>query len=532
MNILINKLKNKLKAKKEKSEEKMISLKDFSEYCKKHSLLIALTIFILLLAHGSNLFYNNIGIDTQSFIENPTFEYNWLGIGRYGLLIEKVLLGLSYYCPYYASIIFMLFLVVSNVILYYTFYKLSDKDFGLLNLCIPMLAFTHPVFVEQFVYMLQSAEIAFAISLTALSTLFIFTWIKDKNGFYCILGIVGLVICFATYQAFVPLYIAFCIFAFIMMFENNKNSNERNFKTIFKLIITFAISLIAYKVTVKLLPSYSAYIDDSFFWGNYPLRTIYEFITGYMKDVIIGRGGYFNKGYIIGSIFLLIVAIYKLVKSKEDLKISEKILYILSILAFIGTPFYMIIAIGHAPFLRAQFILPFTEAFIIMYVSYYLFKNKTLKYIAIIGILFVFEVQMVKTQNLYYTDHMRNESDIQTAYEMSNDIKKHGIVEGNRIAIVGHRNAKLNPVCQIGETVGVSLFTMNYYAPPYYLNSTSGILRLFRCLGIMYYECSAEEMQEARKTAQDMPVWPEEGSIKECNNYVIVKISEDELPLE
>lgn len=527
MENLLTKIKDKIVGKKESS----ISLKDFSNYCKSHSLLIIITIFLIALTHGSNLFYNNLGIDTQVFVENPTFEYNWLGIGRYGLLLERDFLGLSYYCPYYVGVVFITFLIVSNILLYYTFYKVSNKDLGLLNLCIPLLAFTHPIFVEQFVYMLQCAEVAFAISLTALSTLFIFTWIKDENWIYAILGTAGLVICFATYQTFVAVYIAFCIFAFIMMYED-KDNTDRNFKTIIKLIISFIIAFATYKISIKLLPSFSAYIDDSFYWGTHPLREIYECIKGYIKAVFTGEGDFFNIGYLVGSILFVIVAIYKVLKEKDSLKISEKILYVLSMLAFIGTPFYMIIAIGHAPFIRAQFVLPFSEAFIIMYVSYYLFKNKYLKYISIILVLAVLQCQMIRTQRLYYTDHVRNQSDIEMACQIANDMGRAGAKEGSAVAIVGHKNARLNEVCQIEETVGVSLFTMNFNAQPYYINSTGGILRIMRCMGIMYSGCSVEQMKQARIAAQDMPVWPEEGSIKLEDGFVVVKISEDDLPLD
>ncbi len=527
MSEFIVKLKDKFKNTKPSS----ISLKDFSEYCKTHSLLIIITMFIIFLTHGSNLFYNNLGIDTQVFVEKPAFEYNWLGIGRYGLLLEKNLLGLSEYCPYFAGIIFIFFLVISNIILYYSFYKLSNKELGLLNLCIPIIAFTHPVFVEQFVYMLQCAEISFAISLTALSTLFIFTWIKEKKLMYAILGIIGLVICFATYQSFVALYIAFCIFAFIMMFEDEKN-NEKNFKTVIKLIISFIISLAIYKISIKLLPSYSAYIDDSFFWGKYPIRAILENIINYIKEVFLGTGIYFNKGYFIGALLFGIVSIYEIFRNKNSLKLSEKVLYILSIIAFMGTPFYMIIAIGHSPFIRTQFILPFTEAFMFMYASYYLFENKWLKYISIISIFFVFQCQMVTTQRLYYTDHMRNESDIQMAYEIADDLGELGFTEDKKVAIIGHKEARLNAVCQVGETVGKSIFSTGYDVSPYYTNSSSVILRLFRCLGMQYYKCTSEQIKEARIIAKDMTVWPKEGSIKEYNGFVIIKISEDDLPLE
>lgn len=528
----LDKLKEKIKKVTKTDEEFTISLKNFSEYCKSHSLLIVLTILILFLAHGGNIFYNNLGIDTQMFIEDPTFEYNWLGIGRFGLLIERIVLGLTKYSPYYAGILFFLFLVLSNIVLFYTIYKVSNKDLGFINLCIPAISLTSPIFVEQFVYMLQYAEIASAIFLTALSTLFIFTWIKNNKIVYMFLGIAGLIISFASYQSFVGLYIAFCIFTFIMMFENEDSNHQNSLKTIIKLILTFVFSIIAYKIITKILPSNTAYIDDSFFWGNRPLREIYEFIKGHILEVLKGKGNYYNLGYSIGVILCLIIAIYKIFKEKSIQKTSNKIWYVLSMLAFMATPFYMVLAIGHAPLLRAQLILPYTESFLIMYATYYLFKNKWFKYLALVVIVYVFEVQMYMTETLYYTDKLRNESDIQIANEIIHDIGELGIKENNVLAIIGHRDAKLNNACITGETVGLSLFTMNYAVMPYYFNSSSIIIRLFNCLGYNYVLATPDQIQEARKEAQNMPVWPEKGSIKSYNNYIIVKISDDELPLE
>ena len=157
--------------------------------------------------------------------------------------------------------------------------------------------------------------------------------------------------------------------------------------------------------------------------------------------------------------------------------------------------------------------------------------NKWIKYIAMILIVYVFQTQMYMTGTLYYTEKMRNETDIQTAYEIIHDLGENGIKEKNVLAIVGHRDAKLNPVCKTGETVGISLFTTNYAAAPYYFHSSSIILRLFKCLGYSYNLATPEQIQEARVEAQSMPVWPAKESIKIHNGYVIVKISEDELPL-
>ena len=138
---------------------------------------------------------------------------------------------------------------------------------------------------------------------------------------------------------------------------------------------------------------------------------------------------------------------------------------------------------------------------------------------------------MFMTQTLYYTDKMRNNSDIQIAYQIIEDLEEKGIKEGTKLAIIGHKDAKLNPICITGETVGISLFTMNYAVQPYYVNSNGIIIRLFKCLGYDYKEAKPEQTAEARIIAKDMPVWPEEGGIKIKDDYVVIKISEDELPI-
>jgi hypothetical protein len=64
-----------------------------------------------------------------------------------------------------------------------------------------------------------------------------------------------------------------------------------------------------------------------------------------------------------------------------------------------------------------------------MMVAYYCFKNRWIKYLAMILVVYVFQTQMYMTQTLYYTDKMRNESDIQTAYEIIHDLGENGVKE-------------------------------------------------------------------------------------------------------
>ena len=78
----------------------------FADYCKNHGALIAITLAIIALAHGSYIFSNNFGIDTQVFVQEPEFDYNWEGIGRFGLLLERDFLFLKPFSDFFNTEIF------------------------------------------------------------------------------------------------------------------------------------------------------------------------------------------------------------------------------------------------------------------------------------------------------------------------------------------------------------------------------------------------------------------------------------------
>ena len=196
------------------------------------------------------------------------------------------------------------------------------------------------------------------------------------------------------------------------------------------------------------------------------------------------------------------------------------------------SPFFLAISQGNTPLLRSQLALPYCEAFLIMFATYYLFKNKYLKYIPLLIIFFTVGAQMSITETFYYTDIFKNDFEIEISNQIIHDLKVKGIEENNTIVILGYKDPPFNNICKPGEIVGSSSYNANHYAYPYYMYSTSNIMGVWRCLGYNYRECTAEQAEKARKAAEqeDIPNWPEEGSIVKCEDFYIVKISDDELP--
>ena len=331
----MEKLINKIKKIFKRSSNYSIGIKDFAEYCKAHTLIIVITIVIIALAHGVNIFYNNMGIDTQIFLLYLEYEYNWNELGRFGLIFERNALYLKSFSSYYAGVLMFIFLVITCTLMYYTFYKISNIDFGFINLCIPLLCFTHPIFVEQFVFKLQCAEIACSAFITTLATLWIFTWIKNDNYFYGVLGTLCLVLCFASYQAFLFIYLTMCIFGFILLCENKEKCSY--IKIIMKLLTSFLIAFLLYEFIIN---NFFQYVKLSTIvrWKTVSKKEVILTILDHIKTVSIGSGPHFNLGYIFGIILCLGLLIYNLVK-KED-TVLNKILYFLAFMAFFISPFF------------------------------------------------------------------------------------------------------------------------------------------------------------------------------------------------
>lgn len=502
-----------------------ISLKDFRDYCINHSLLIVLTITIIVLAHGVNVFYNSLGIDSALFIQNPTYDYNWAGLGRFGLLFERNILYLNPFVSYYAGILMIVFMVFACVTMYYTFFKISEKDFGFINLCIPLICFTHPIWVEQFLFRLQCAEVACGAFVTALAILFVFAWIKTSNYKYIVFGMPLIILAFASYQSFIYAYIATCLFSFILLNENKEKG--LNFIISVKLLLSFAIAFIIYQIIIRYAFVYLNYQTS---WGHESKKAILITMINHIKTIIIGSGPHYNLGYTIGLLICFIVLIYRIIEIDDSN--SNKLFYFLAFGLLMASPYFLAFSIGNIPLLRSQLALPYCEAFLVMFATYYCFKNKYLKYISLILVFCIVGAQMSVSETYYYTDIFKNNFEIETSNQIIYELKKKGIEEDSCIAILGHLDPPYNGICMTGEIAGVSSYNANYYAYPYYCFSTSDILGVWRCLGYSYKPCDSKQMEEARKVLEkeNIPNWPAEGSIVKHDDFYIIKLSEDDLP--
>ncbi len=500
-----------------------LKIKKMGEYIynKKDVLLIYTLIAVLLF--GTRWTGRNVSIDTVIFANEPKTFYNWLDIGRQGLVLTKILFSPFGYNPYWEGFLTCLAMIIMAVLLLYYLEEVMKASISKLS-CVIMLGIIESgvVFSLQYFFFMQIFEIYFSIILTLGSLICIYQWIFKKNIYSCIAGILLMIWAFSSYQATVPLYIL-CGIVGYMFYEEDKISEH--ITMILKLVITFLIAFLINMIITKLFFNSSDYLDTMYAWKN---GTALQNIKSHIEAVWTGKNGViYNQHY---KIIVIAYAIWALLNLKKI-----KLLKTLAAGMIILAPFYLTIYTGMHSVQRAQFNLLFCVAF-----SYMLLINKFSDLKLVKNILIVLSIvnilnQSYTTLKLFYTDDVRYQSDAQYAYQISESLKREGIEENTLpVVFIGKISAGSNNDCleydqDYSEYFGASIWGMNAGETPRYFWSTQLGSLFMQSLGIKYYNADETQVEEGRTIAKEMNCWPQENSIKVVNEeYVVVKLSEDE----
>ena len=138
----------------------------YSLYIVKHPLCGIVMLAGILFSYSSYAFATDYYVDSEVVINLPETNYNWLEIGRYGLVFCRNLLGTTWYNPYYTGILMLLFLWLTGM----TFSYVCSKLFPSLSASVitlgSLIFLTYPTFSEQYYFQFQSAEITFGLWLS------------------------------------------------------------------------------------------------------------------------------------------------------------------------------------------------------------------------------------------------------------------------------------------------------------------------------------------------------------------------------
>lgn len=472
-------------------------------------LLYVFSIFVAFVAYGFSLTNFSLTVDSES----PIYPHSSLELGRWGTnLVRYHLMGGLY--PYFTLLFGLVFLALTSV----EITKIL-KIKGIYSYIFILLFLSFPQHAYQLVFTMQADAIPLGYFLGSLSVHF---YIKNKVSnlekiLYTVLSILLLVCTIAIYQAliFIP-FVLYLLYFFVQI--NNVESNlNAEFKKGLGYALIFAISVILYLISVKLIcPDVSNYLGDyaSGNLGN-PFIAFYNLLI----DNIYGNFYYGEKPFLIAT-FCVVLCIIKFVKDKKNAWL--KILLFLSLLII---PFAMSFFIrnGYNP-PRIYVSSTLVYAFIIVFVLQYIPKKhyKTVAFITVS--LFLWNVFYIT--NLFYSQ---------------NKIFKHDLVLAENIKDKIDQFEDFNPdsdyvyfygVLPESHHIKLALPNSEIFAGSIFRWGNGDNWRLinfFRFNDIAYYRFMDDETSynKVKDNFSAMSVYPQKGSIQKFGNVVVVKFSQE-----
>ena len=282
-------------------------MKEFFEFCRKRIDLLIFNISIVAVVYGCRIFNLSVTMDTDLFINTPRSVYNWLDIGRYGLIFTEKIFGIRWYNPYINSTLGFFAIVAFLMMFAYSFEYISGRENRYNYFVFSALFMTHPIWVMQWVFKLQNFDIAISILLVAIAVYLTFSWIKCRAVWRLLLAIGCLVWSFGSYQANTTLFIAAVAFGILICKETDL---KKLFLVCVKAVVPFGCAYILNSIIVKMFFSSGDYIEGQVLWGNVSAEQCIINIIQHIKQVFFVYKDYIY-GY--GAVVLSICAVVMLV---------------------------------------------------------------------------------------------------------------------------------------------------------------------------------------------------------------------------
>lgn len=497
--------------------------------------------FALMIYFMAWLANNEIGIDTMILVARPGETLNWMDIERPAMvLLHKLFYANDKLSLFYCEGMCLVFSIAAMVEYAWLFYS-KAKVACWQSLLFFLLVILHPLFTEQFYFTLQMADIAFGIFLCGLGLYF--AWSKDYR--YWILAIAILVFVFSIYQSFMPFYISLCLLLFCLawMYERNiaikkkhKSStmSHQYFRLGLQQAILFIISFVLVRLMMKIFfRGESSYLYGQSNWGRESLTKIITIILNHRRIMWHHETIFYPQS--LWWSFILLIPVVFWVCYKMRFRYGT-LWFLLSLSLFEISTMLLTIYLGNYPTSRALLNVPIVGAGNLLLLIHFLYRfpklfsfSKILLIGAIICVgLSLNEEYYVSTLMQYCAQEVK-EDDARKVRQIEQSVLQVAGYTTKPVVFIGHpAQHRTNAMIELEiQTLGVFFPSVATEPRFWYLNDT--LDDYMESLGIYFSRPdTVAQIQEARDEAQTMPIYPVEGSIRETNTLVVVKLGEDE----
>lgn len=373
-------------------------------YIIKHPVCSLVIFSGVLISYKDYAFATDYYVDSEVVINIPGTNYNWLEIGRYGLVLTRKLLGTGWYNPYYTGILMLFFLWMTGISFSYLTGKLFPKVDTPITTLGSLVFITYPTFTEQYYFHFQSAEIAFGLWLSMLAMLLLYYFAKERNFLCFLLSLPIYILTFAIYQSFIPValcgYLAIFL-AMVMQTDTEPSAIKRN---ILGSILHFTIAFVISQGINKLCFPASGYLNNQVVWtSGISLSQSFKGVVTACLRMFAGHGLFYTAILLIAVVSAFAAFFYF-----HDLEAYKIILGVLAAIGITITPFILTLLIGENTAVRSQFTYALAAIFLLLFVAQtVLDKKPEFKYGKLLAatILLAFTVTQISTVRFIWKAH-------------------------------------------------------------------------------------------------------------------------------
>ncbi len=463
---------------------------------------------VLTVIYGSQFYMFNVRLDTDMAINtSPGGTFIWLDIGRYGAVFTRFLTDQLNFNPYFVSSLGFVVLFAAMVVCAALFWRIGKVPV-FLSVFIFCLFFSHPVWMAQTYYTLQTVALNWGIALCFLAVYFVFASLfagslKIKIA-YLSAAFLSIWWLAATYQSLVLLFVAVAIFSLILCCRQFAPPICRKL-SVWLMVCAVAALAVHFLITALFFSTDMDYLAHRTCWANLPLGICAASVGFSMERILTGAlnfSAFYSRAFLFVGLAALVVAL----RQKQGFWL---------VLLLQALPFLMIFASGVDQVPRSQLVLPFVLAADFLLLFLWLEKQKL--WLVAAGVL-LFGYQAGITMRLQYTDDLRFQNDVLLANRIEERLATLNLLE-KPVVFVGEK-ARLNRVTvkERGEYLGESLAI---YSRFHDFAQTQGIHFLK-----VEKEKEEELRQKALELSKTMPDFPHGESVKETEDFVLVKLSE------
>ena len=484
-------------------------------YIIKHPVCSIVMAAGIILSFGSFAFATDYYVDSEVVINIPGTNYNWLEIGRYGLVITRKLLGTSWYNPYYTGILLLLFLWLTGMTFSYVAEKLFPKLTAPITTLGSLIFLTYPTFTEQYYFHFQSAEIALGLWLSMLVLTLFYQFVQDRNMLCFVITLPVYVLTFSIYQSFIPLALCGYLGIFLATIMKEKVDDSTLKRGIFGSILHFVIAFVISQGINKICFPASSYLNDQVIWGgeSSPLESLKSVLLSCAR-MLTGQGVFYTTLLLVA----IIAAVIALLCSKK-LPLYQLVLGALSALGITITPFILTLLMAENTAIRSQFTYAFA-AVLLLYFSVQTFLEKALYLsygkLAVTALFAVALVSQIYTVRYIWNAHQYvAEYDRKTATDIMKTMYNSFVVDGQAGTIFW---GYLQPETPYDEALSgspsylfTSVFNLEHNTEPYCFFSTNRILGYMESMGhrFTYPTNATRSMSAYIMNRETLPAYPD-----------------------